>query len=186
MAKDWRIPFCTRYRPLATLILVFLVWALAIIAFLAIAGAIHHNQTERWKAKLAQVKPGMTRGELIRILGEPQLKDRIASNKGYWLLSENPKEEEKFKAEHKELVEYYYDEAFSFATHAFRYVVYLDENEERVLSKPRIGSLFGFDSSGLARVVFLSLAVLAVPVWIAVRSWCRKKLRETPDARPEI
>ena len=183
MVKNWKIPVCTRYRPFVMSILVILVCGLSFFSFVTIGYVIDRRQAGRWHTKVAQIKPGMTKSELIRILGEPQWREKTASAQGLWRRDATPREEEEFTTKRKEIVAYYYDKSFFSRSDAFRYVVYLDENEGKALFEPQLES-FDFEPGRYHCILFFPLIGLAVLVWLSIRSWCRKKLRESQSSKP--
>jgi hypothetical protein len=181
MAKDWRISVCTRYRPVTILALVIIVF----ISFMMIGKAVNRQQRKIWNSKLNEVKVDMARSRLIEILGEPQRTGRTGTDKLQWVPYTSSEELGRIKREHKELVAYFYDIKI-FGSHPAGFQVYLDENEEKTLSRPFTQfSFWEGRPSKLEYIFFLSLLIGTVVVWLCFRSWCKKQMRKPgPEFSP--
>lgn len=178
MAKDWRISICTRYRPVAVLVLIIAVWVSSILALATIGRAIYHHQRKVWDAKLASIKVGTTTNELIRTLGKPRWTERVKSDQIQWVRGTGLEGLERVKAVHPELVIYHYEKTFFGMMGSEGYRVYLDETEERTVFRP--GQLIEFwvlEGASAMFIFILSLGALAFLVWLCFRFWCARRLR---------
>jgi hypothetical protein len=174
MAKDWRISICTRFRPLTAVVLVIVVF----LSFMTMGKAVNRQQRRTWNAKLNLVKVGMTRSRLIEILGKPQSTARMGTDKLPWMPYTSPDETERIKREHKELVAYFYDIGF-LGSHPAGFEIYLDENEEKTVSKPFMQLSFWDGPPSKVEYIFVfSLLICPVVVWLCFRSWCKKQVRK--------
>lgn len=173
MSRDWRIMICTRYRPLAIVVIVIVVWALSITSLMTI-GLV---QERSWDLRLARVTVGTTRSRLIEILGQPQGTERIKSNEIQWMRGLGFEELEKTKREHPELVKYFYYKTFFGMNGPVEYSVYLDENEERTVTAPNMLPFWVGLGNPLMVAVLLSLVFLAFIVWLCFRAWCIRNMR---------
>lgn len=71
MAQDWRLAVCTRWRPLATLILVCLSLLFTGIVIFSIYYIVDQYPTRGLERRIHKVKVGMSVAELESILGPP-------------------------------------------------------------------------------------------------------------------
>jgi hypothetical protein len=74
VAKDWRQAFCTRWRPLATILLVCLSILFTTIVTDFVFTSVDEYSTRRLEKRIGGIQVGMTVAELESILGPPDPK----------------------------------------------------------------------------------------------------------------
>lgn len=178
MPKNWRLALCTRWRPLASILIVcFSLLITSILLFLA-TEAVDVSPVRRLDQHINRIKVGMTIAELERILGPPDSttgkvdRERLGLGKG----------------SSDKIVEYRYS-----ADHRLREAwveykgIFVDEISGRIVSiQLSSGGGSWLDSSISEEWVFWIAMGLVILVGLIVllffRTWCQS-VTESEDSQ---
>lgn len=168
MPQDWRLDVCTRWRPLATILLVCLSLVVASIVIFSVYNFVDEYPIRRFERRIHRVKVGMSIAEVENILGPPDSKaDKVER--------ENPDLDE---GGSDKIVEYRYsarswldDSLWPFGS------VFVDENTGRIASV-HLSMGWGIIGDGiLSEWAFLIALGLIISVTLIVlllfRRWCQ-------------
>lgn len=153
--KQWKVVLCGRYRLLFLIVLISSFW---IVAGLAI------QARNNWRiSRFQSLKIGMSRSELIKIVGEPQHKEVITGASRFFPI---------INKDDLEYVEYFYFVDFASTGGIGISGIFLDKSEERIEFIKLRTELT--DDSRIGRVILalLACAMMALPVWILLTKYC--------------
>lgn len=180
MTKDWRLAVCTRWRPLATLILIIGFFFVGIgITFLVdvISPDIYD------KAKSLAI--GMTEQQLIEIMGSPAHTESVTTLQVVSRLPGFPQDFKDIVDAHERVIEYRYDERKFGSTGSLVIGgIYLDEERHTiVLLQPHIIEIL--DGFGIYEPFLLLVACSTLPL-LGLWLWCKRSMKKMNEKGLEV
>lgn len=180
MPKNWRGPVCTRWRPLVYLIIGFFVT----LSFFVITVLIDKHLLNELNRKGDRLEMGMTKEELIEIMGEPAFTHTInvADLKQVGFPPQDVPDE--VRKEHRHLVEYGFITKRMPWSRSVHFIsgIYLDEGHKTIVMLEEGYDVGVMDFYGIQQALqrLICIGILAVAIVIAIvmfRLWCKKKLK---------
>jgi hypothetical protein len=178
MPKNWRLALCTRWRPLASIIIVCLSLLITGIILFSVIEAVDASPVRRLDRRIDRIKVGMTIAELESILGPPDSttgkvdRENLDSGKGG----------------SDKIVEYRYSAEYRLSDSRVEYKgIFVDEISGRIVSIQLSwgGSswLYLTSSEEWASLIAKGLMILVgLIVMLFFRTWCRS-VTESEDSQ---
>lgn len=179
MRTKWKPSICSRFYPLVIVVISVVLWLAILFSLLLIEGAIYDHNYSALKEKFDRLEVGMTKEQVMGIMGLPQRVETIRSGPDTEFLDNELPERIQKAYPVTILYEYQtkgiFDWLFDHGMYPFR--IFLDEDDRAIvyISKAFMFS-FGFYVPFPIRPLgrWGSLAVIFSLVWLGFRSWCRR------------
>jgi len=169
MTKDWRLAVCTRWRPLATLLLIIGFFLVA-IGTTFLVDMIRPDIYDRANS----LAIGMTEQQLIEIMGSPAHTESVTTLQVVSRLPGFPQDFKDIVDAHERVIAYTYDESKFGSTGSLVIGgIYLDEEHHTiVLLQPHIiGILDGLVPYELFLLLVACIIFPLLGLWL----WCKKQ-----------
>ncbi len=166
--KQWKVLLCNRYRLLLLIVSIFSCW---------IAVGLAIQARNNWRiSRFQSLKSGMSRSELIKIVGEPQRKEVLTGAALSVPTINND----------GEYVEYFYFVDFASTGGIGISGIFLDKSEERIEFIKLRTELIDDSRIGRAILALLACAIIALPIWILLTKYCGRRDEPNEAGKEDI
>lgn len=175
MAKNWRLVLCTRWRPLATLILMAGLF-LGSIAFIWLLEKIGPGSANTPYKKAKALAVGMSEQDMIKIMGKRFSKETVNTDQLVNMYPDTTQEFENVRRNHARVIEYTFGEKRAFGSTGILMVsgIFLDEGDQKiVLLQPR-PAMLDLIIAGEDERLLLLVSCIVLPL-IGLSLWCKRQ-----------